>query len=108
MIVSTPDHWHAPIAIAAMRAGKHVYSQKPMAHSVWECREMVRVSNETKRATQVSIFNSNSPESQQVRNLLSSGVIGPVRSIDIWTSVPRHSGSRDFPHQRMRMKFLRG
>ncbi len=85
VIVSTPDHWHAPITIAAMRAGKHVYSQKPMAHSVWECREMVRVANETKRATQVSIFNSNSPESQQVHNLLSSGVIGPVRSIDIWT-----------------------
>ena len=85
VIVSTPDHWHAPIAITAMRAGKHAYSQKPMAHSVWECREMVRVANETKRATQVSIFNSNSPESQQVHNLLSSGVIGPVRSIDIWT-----------------------
>ena len=85
VIVSTPDHWHAPIAIAAMRAGKHVYSQKPMAHSVWECREMVRVARETGRATQVSIFNSDSTASQQVHDLLSSGAIGPVRSIDIWT-----------------------
>jgi predicted dehydrogenase len=85
VIVSTPDHWHGPIAIASMRAGKHVYSQKPMAHSVWECREMARVAKETGRATQVSVFNSNSPASQQVRELLSSVGIGPVRSIDIWT-----------------------
>jgi predicted dehydrogenase len=85
VIVSTPDHWHAPIAIAAMRAGKHVYSQKPMAHSVWECREMARVAQETKRATQVSIFNSDSVASRQVHDLLTGGAIGPVRSIDIWT-----------------------
>lgn len=83
--VSTPDHWHAPIAIASMRAGKHVYSQKPMAHNVWECREMARVAAETRRATQVSIFNSNLPASKQVHDLIASGAIGPVRSIDIWT-----------------------
>ena len=85
VIVSTPDHWHAPIAIAAMRAGKHVYSQKPMAHSVWECREMVRVAQETGRATQVSIFNSDSAASQQVHDLLNTGVIGSIETIDIWT-----------------------
>ena len=83
--ISTPDHWHASIAIAAMRSGRHVYSQKPMAHSVWECREMARVAAETRRATQVSIFNSNLPASKQVHDVISSGAIGPVRSIDIWT-----------------------
>jgi predicted dehydrogenase len=85
VIVSTPDHWHALIAIAAMRAGKHVYSQKPMAHSVWECREMARVAQETGRATQVSIFNSDSQASRQVKQILDGGAIGAVRSIDIWT-----------------------
>ena len=83
--VSTPDHWHAVIAIAAMRAGKHVYSQKPMAHSVGEARAMERVALETGRATQVSIFNSNRAASRQVHDLLASGVIGPVHSVDIWT-----------------------
>ena len=83
--ISTPDHWHAVIAIAAMRAGKHVYSQKPMAHSVWEARAMERVARETGRATQVSIFNSNSLASRQVHDLIGSGVIGNVRSVDIWT-----------------------
>jgi len=85
VIVSTPDHWHAPIAIAAMRAGKHVYSQKPMAHSVWECREMARVAQETGRATQVSIYSSDTEGARQVQQLIGSGAIGPVRSIDIWT-----------------------
>ena len=83
--VSTPDHWHAVIAIAAMRAGKHVYSQKPMAHSVWEARAMERVAAETGRATQVSIFNSSSLASRQVHELIKSGAIGKVRSVDIWT-----------------------
>ena len=85
VIVSTPDHWHAVIAIAAMRAGKHVYSQKPMAHSVWEAREMARVAKETGCATQVSIFNSDSVASKQVHDLITTSAIGPVRSIDIWT-----------------------
>jgi predicted dehydrogenase len=85
VVVSTPDHWHAVISIAAMHAGKHVYSQKPMAHNVWECREMVRVAAETRRATQVSIFNSSLPASKQVHDILATGSIGAVGSIDIWT-----------------------
>jgi predicted dehydrogenase len=86
VIVSTPDHWHALIAIAAMRAGKHVYSQKPMAHSVWEARQMAKVAKETGRATQVSIFNSQTSESKRVIELIQSGAIGPVHRVDIWTT----------------------
>ena len=40
VVVSTPDHTHAPAAVMAMRLGKHVYCQKPLAHSVWEARLM--------------------------------------------------------------------
>ena len=86
VVVSTPDHWHALIAVAAMRAGKHVYSQKPMAHSVWEAREMARVAKETGRATQVSIFNSQTAESRRVIELVRSGAIGAVHRVDIWTT----------------------
>ncbi len=85
VIVSTPDHWHAIIAIAAMRAGKHVYSQKPMAHSVWEAAQMARVAKETGRATQVSIFNSQTPASLRVIEMVQGGAIGPVHRVDIWT-----------------------
>jgi predicted dehydrogenase len=86
VVVSTPDHWHALIAIAAMRAGKHVYSQKPMAHSVWEARQMATVAQQTSRATQVSIFNSQTLESKRVIEMLQGGAIGPVHRVDIWTT----------------------
>ena len=83
--VCTPDHWHAVIAIAAMRAGKHVYSQKPMAHSVFEARQMAKVAAETRRATQVAVFNAQTAESRRVIDLLHSGAIGRVQRVDIWT-----------------------
>jgi predicted dehydrogenase len=85
VVISTPDHWHALIAVMAMRAGKHVYSQKPMAHSVGEARWMAKVAKDTGRATQVSIFNSQTPESRRVIDMLQNGVIGRVRRVDIWT-----------------------
>jgi Oxidoreductase family, NAD-binding Rossmann fold/Oxidoreductase family, C-terminal alpha/beta domain len=86
--VSTPDHWHAVIAIAAMRAGKHIYSQKPMAHSVWEARAMAKVAKETGRATAVSIFNAGTADSRQVIDTIHSGSIGRVDRVDIWTKRP--------------------
>lgn len=85
VVISTPDHWHAIIAIAAMRAGKHVYSQKPMAHSVGESRQMAEVAKQTGRATSVSIFNANTPDSRRVIKMLNDGVIGKVSRVDIWT-----------------------
>src|SRR5581483_11670311 len=42
VIVTIPDHMHAAAAIHAMSLGKHVYVQKPLAHTVWECRELLK------------------------------------------------------------------
>lgn len=97
VVVSTPDHWHAVIAIAAMRAGKHVYSQKPMAHTAWEAREMAKVAKETGCATSVSIFNAQTAESRRVIEMLRSGAIGPVHRVDIWTSRPASFWKQGLP-----------
>ncbi len=86
VVISTPDHWHTVISIAAMRAGKHVYSQKPMAHTVREAQQMAAVAKQTGRATQVSIFNSQTPESKRVIEMVQTGAIGSVHRVDIWTT----------------------
>ncbi|HRA89686.1 MAG TPA: Gfo/Idh/MocA family oxidoreductase [Planctomycetaceae bacterium] len=51
VIVSTPDHMHAPIAMAAMKLGKHVYCQKPLTHTVWESRQMRLLAEKNKLTT---------------------------------------------------------
>ena len=53
MIVSTPDHHHALASVAAMKRGKHVYCEKPLAHSVHEARMVRETYNQTKVATQM-------------------------------------------------------
>ena len=53
VMIATPDHWHAPIAIAAMRLGKHVYCEKPLAHTIEEARLMGKIAAETKVVTQM-------------------------------------------------------
>ncbi len=53
VVVSTPDHTHAPAAVTAMRLGKHVYCQKPLAHSVWEARLMRETAHQKKVCTQM-------------------------------------------------------
>ena len=53
IMCATPDHMHAPISLAALRAGKHVYVEKPMAHTIEEARIMTKVAKETGLVTQM-------------------------------------------------------
>ncbi len=53
VIVTIPDHMHAAAAISAMQLGKHVYVQKPLAHTVWECRELLKAAERYNVATQM-------------------------------------------------------
>ena len=86
--VATPDHWHAPIGIAAMRAGKHVLGQKPMCHSVGEARRMAAVARETKVATSLTINNPYTPATALITEWLADGAIGTVREVHNWSSRP--------------------
>ncbi len=57
VVVTTPNHSHATIAIAAMKAGKHVYCEKPLAHTIDEVRQMAHVAREQKVVTQMGTQN---------------------------------------------------
>lgn len=88
VVVCTPDHWHAMASITAMKRGKHVWSQKPMSHTIAEARSMAEVARQTKVATQVAIMNEASEATRELEEWIAAGVIGPVREVHNWSSRP--------------------
>ena len=88
VMIATPDHMHAPIALAALRAGKHVYVEKPMAHSIEEARVMARVAKETGLVTQMGNNGHAGEGLRLTREYLQAGAVGPVREIHCWSDRP--------------------
>ncbi|MBW8036313.1 MAG: Gfo/Idh/MocA family oxidoreductase, partial [Planctomycetes bacterium] len=81
IIVCTPDHNHAIVSMTAMKLGKHVYCQKPFTHSIFEARELARVSRETKVATQVAVGNQASEATRLLAEWIGDGAIGAVGEV---------------------------
>ena len=87
VIVSTPDHMHAPIAMAAMKHGKHVYCQKPLTHTVWESRQMRLLAEQKKLTTQMGNQIHSNAEYRQGVKLIQDGAIGKIREVHSWVGV---------------------
>src|SRR5437764_13200148 len=83
--VGTPDHIHAVAAMAAIKAGKHVYCQKPMTHTLHECRELTRAARSAGVATQMGNQGHASEGSRLTNEWIQAGVIGEVREVHAWT-----------------------
>lgn len=88
VVVSTPDHTHAPAAVMAMRLGKHVYCQKPLAHSVYEARLMRETAAKQRVATQMGNQGTASDGFRMAVEIVQSGAIGAVREVHVWTNRP--------------------
>jgi predicted dehydrogenase len=88
VVVATPDHSHAPIGIACMRAGKHVYVQKPMAYSVGEARALAEVARQCKVVTQMGNQGRSGDGVRMVCEWIWAGAIGAVREVHAWTNRP--------------------
>ena len=88
VIVATPDHTHAVIALAAIQAGKHVFVQKPMTHSVYEARKLTEAAREYKVATQMGNQGHSGDSTREICEWIWSGTIGAVREIHAWTNRP--------------------
>jgi predicted dehydrogenase len=86
VIVSTPDHMHGAISLAAMSAGKHVYVQKPLAHNLAELRRMVEAADEKRLVTQMGTQIHSHESYRTAAALLRQGVLGRVREAHSWVS----------------------
>jgi predicted dehydrogenase len=76
VIVATPDHWHAPIALAAMDAGKDVYLEKPMCHTIEEAHQLVQTAKETERIIQVGSQTTSGDQWAKAKEAIAQGMIG--------------------------------
>ncbi|HET9369002.1 MAG TPA: Gfo/Idh/MocA family oxidoreductase [Vicinamibacterales bacterium] len=89
VIIATPDHMHAPIASAAMAAGKHVYVQKPMCWSVAEARHLAKqAAANPKLVTQMGNQGHSTDDARRGQDYLAAGIIGEIREIHVWTNRP--------------------
>jgi predicted dehydrogenase len=84
VLIATPDHWHAPLCKAFMNAGKHVYCEKPLTHSVAETREIRELSRHLKVVTQMGNQGSASASLRRCTEIIKAGALGQVREIYHW------------------------
>ncbi len=78
VIVATPDHWHAKIALEAMDKGKDVYCEKPMCHTVEETKQLIDTVRETKRVFQVGSQTTSGDQWHQAKKAIADGMIGDM------------------------------
>ena len=88
VVIATPDHTHAIIAMAAMQSGLNVYVQKPLTHSVYESRVLLEASRRYKVVTQMGNEGHSSDAVSEVCEWIWSGAIGEISHVDAWTDRP--------------------
>jgi predicted dehydrogenase len=89
VICATPDHCHAVVTAAAMRLGKHVYTQKPLTHTVYEAHVLSKLAKDNpKLVTQMGNQGHSHDGARAVVELVRANVIGPVREVHAWTDRP--------------------
>ncbi len=95
VFVATPDHTHAVISAAAMRAGKHVYCEKPLTHDVAEARTLGEIARRQGVVTQMGNQGTATEAFRRAVELIQAGSIGAVKEIHVW------DGGGTGPRQRL-------
>lgn len=106
IMVASPDHTHAPIALPFMRAKKHAYVEKPLTHNIREARLMTEVAKQEGIVTQMGNQGASSDGSREAREWIDNGVLGKIERVDCWTNrpvwpqgVPLPKGSMEVPEE---------
>jgi len=87
VLVATPDHTHAVITMAAIKAGKHVYTQKPMTHDVYEARMLAIAAKKAGVTTRMGIQGHSGEGNRVICEWIWDGAIGTIREVDAWCSL---------------------
>ncbi len=88
VIVSTPDHMHTPIALAAMQLGKHVYVEKPLTHDIAEARLLTQAAEQYRVVTQMGNQGSSGDATRVIETAIQQKMIGHVHTVYCWTNRP--------------------
>lgn len=88
VLVSTPDHTHAVVAMAAMQRGKHVYVQKPLTWSIHEARVLAETAKKNRIVTQMGNQFASADGVRRAKELVDAGTIGDVTHVTAWTNRP--------------------
>jgi predicted dehydrogenase len=88
VMISTPDHMHAVMALPCMQMGKHVYLEKPLTHDIYEARVLTHAAEKYKVVTQMGNQGSSGDDTRKVETWIQKGVIGDVHTVHVWTNRP--------------------
>ncbi|MBN1126537.1 MAG: Gfo/Idh/MocA family oxidoreductase [Sedimentisphaerales bacterium] len=88
VITATPDHLHAVVSMEAIKRGKHIYTQKPLTHTVYEARALAEAAQKYNVASQMGNQGQAGEETRRLREMIWDGAIGPVREVHVWTDRP--------------------
>jgi len=86
VIIATPDHWHATIARHTLAAGKHLFCEKPLTHTIAEARELTELAQQSKVITQMGNQGSATSTMRRGIEVVQAGAIGKVREVYIWVA----------------------
>jgi predicted dehydrogenase len=106
VMVSTPDHMHAVIALPFMEQGKHIYLEKPLTHDIYEARILTQAAEKYKVVTQMGNQGSSGDDTRKVETWIQQGVLGDVHTVHVWTNrpvwpqgIPTPTGNHTVPNE---------
>ncbi|MEO5946546.1 MAG: Gfo/Idh/MocA family oxidoreductase [Chitinophagaceae bacterium] len=104
--ISTPDHTHAIATLSAMQLGKHVYTQKPLTHNIYEARTLAQAELKYKVVTQMGNQGGSGDGVRKAKEMIDAGMIGKVTEAKAWTNrpvwpqgIPTPTGKHDIPKE---------
>ena len=98
VMIGTGSRWHAPLTVAFMKAGKHIYCEKPLVNKAAEARELAALSRASKVVTQTGTQGNSAKTFRRTMEIIESGLLGQVREVHLWACMfPMYPPSHNRP-----------